>query len=323
MKKKIAIILTIVLMMTCVPISSSAYSNITVTYNGQPIYFDVQPQMVNNRVMVPMRAIFERFGMNVSWMPETREIFAIGASRAIGMTIGSYRMLKNGTSLYIDVPPMILNNRTLVPLRAVAESLDIDVQWNGNSRTVTMKDEFADVNEKPYDVLKKLIKSRGTFQESSATLDERYELSMNKEDSRWTTMGDLIYYPETDKIQIFQYTFDDSTQMSFSMYFTNESSPNTTFAFSSGKKGASPNECDRIDGVIDKEKFNAQGINGLSSLHYSLKTTSGSKQLMNELASPTISLALIDVNNVLIHFNTGISIRDLGFTAFADKHGIY
>lgn len=218
---------------------------------------------------------------------------------------------------------MILNNRTLVPLRAVAESLDIDVQWDGNSRTVTMKDEFADVNEKPYDVLKKLIKSRGTFQESSATLDERYELSMNKEDGDWITMGDLIYYPKTDKIEIFRYTFNDNIQVSLLMGFTDKNVQNTTFAFSSGERGESPDKCDRIDGIINKEKFNAQGTNGLSSLRYSLKNTSVSKQLMSESASSTIALALIDVNNILIHFNTGIDIRDLGFTAFADKHGIY
>lgn len=100
MKKKIATILVVVLIMTCIPISSSAASNITVTYNGQPIYFDVQPQMVNNRVMVPMRAIFERFGMYVTWKPETREIYATNGPKTIEMGIGSYWIKFHFTSMF-------------------------------------------------------------------------------------------------------------------------------------------------------------------------------------------------------------------------------
>ncbi len=322
MKKKIATILVVVLIMTCIPISSSAASNITVTYNGQPIYFDVQPQMVNNRVMVPMRAIFERFGMSVNWMPKTREIFAIGASRTIGMTIGSYRMLKNGTSLYIDVPPMILNNRTLVPLRAVAESLDIDVQWNGDSRTVIMKDGFADIN--PSNVLKNLAKSKGKFYAKNGNSQEYYDYGGTIDNQYgWYSTINIVYYPETDETQIRLYMSDEDVTTLLVMYATDEKTMNWEFILASGRTGDSVEKSDAVRGFIKKDSFNAEGTNGLSSLKYSLKNTYVTKQHMNDLAVPTIAWTLANLNDILVHFNTNISIRDLGFTAFADKHGIY
>jgi len=45
-------------------------------------------------------------------------------------------MTKNGEKIVLDVPPQIVNGRTLVPARAVAESFGAKVDWDGNTRTV-------------------------------------------------------------------------------------------------------------------------------------------------------------------------------------------
>ena len=42
----------------------------------------------------------------------------------------------NGEKITLDVPPQVVNDRTLVPARAVAESFGADVKWDGSTRTV-------------------------------------------------------------------------------------------------------------------------------------------------------------------------------------------
>lgn len=43
----------------------------------------------------------------------------------------------DGSALQTDVPPTILSGRTLVPLRAIFEALDAQVDWDGAAQTVT------------------------------------------------------------------------------------------------------------------------------------------------------------------------------------------
>lgn len=56
------------------------------------------------------------------------------------MTIGSSTMQKDGKDITLDVPAQLINDRTLVPVRAIAEAFGCNVDWNGNTQTVTIKD---------------------------------------------------------------------------------------------------------------------------------------------------------------------------------------
>ncbi len=114
---------------------------ITVTLNGDEIAFDQPPVIVNDRTLVPLRAIFEALGAEVDWDGDTRTVTATKADTQIKMTISKSEMLKNSESITLDVPPQIVNDRTLVPVRAIAESFDCDVDWNGDTRTVIIKTE--------------------------------------------------------------------------------------------------------------------------------------------------------------------------------------
>jgi len=54
----------------------------------------------------------------------------------VKIQIGANEMYKNGKTIPVDVPAMLLNNRTMVPVRVIAEAFEADVQWNGNGKTV-------------------------------------------------------------------------------------------------------------------------------------------------------------------------------------------
>ena len=122
-------------------------NDITVTYDGENISFDVQPEIVDDRVMVPMRTIFETFGAKVKWDSDTQTITAKKKSKTIQMTIGSSDMTKNDETYSFDVSPIIENGRTLVPIRAISDMLGLDVEWNEKNNTVTITTPQDDEDE--------------------------------------------------------------------------------------------------------------------------------------------------------------------------------
>ena len=122
-------------------------NDITVTYDGENISFDVQPEIVDDRVMVPMRTIFETFGAKVKWDSDTQTITAKKKSKTIQMTIGSSDMTKNDETYSFDVSPIIEDGRTLVPIRAISDMLGLDVEWNEKNNTVTITTPQDDEDE--------------------------------------------------------------------------------------------------------------------------------------------------------------------------------
>ena len=149
MKKLLSIILTVCTLCMCIPTMSIAADDVTVELNGIRIYFDVPPQIINDRTMVPMRAIFEAMKCDVEWNESRREICVYKDEvKILEMQIDNNLMLvleeiiDENTSRYsqhyLDVSPQIINSRTLVPRRAISESMGADVRWNEYSRKVTI-----------------------------------------------------------------------------------------------------------------------------------------------------------------------------------------
>jgi hypothetical protein len=101
-----------------------------VQLNGNMMPASMAPVLRGNRVMVPMRSIFEALGAQVRWNSLTREIAAQHGSASINLQIGNRDAMVNGTRVRLDQSPVLTRNRTLVPLRFVAEGLGADVHWN-------------------------------------------------------------------------------------------------------------------------------------------------------------------------------------------------
>lgn len=133
-------------------LSDYNYSDeIRVQLNGEYISFAdengeiVEPQIINSRTMVPMRKIFETFGADIEWNGETRSVKATTESLEINLQIGNSKaVLKtaDGTEkeIFLDSEPTIVDGRTLVPVRFIAESLEKKVDWDKDNRTVIIID---------------------------------------------------------------------------------------------------------------------------------------------------------------------------------------
>lgn len=109
---------------------------ITVMLDNEKIEFDVPPQIINERTMVPMRAIFVSLGATVEWDGKTRTVTSKKDDTTIILTIDDANMYVNDRVVELDSPACIVDERTLVPVRAISEAFDLEVLWNGKTRTV-------------------------------------------------------------------------------------------------------------------------------------------------------------------------------------------
>ena len=135
-KKKLFIVLTVVCMLLINAVPALANSEISVFINEDRLEFDVPPQIINDRTMVPMRKIFESLGAVVTWDEPTRTATGKKDGVIVNVSIDSKVLFKNGVPKTLDVAPALIDGRTLVPVRAIAESFDCKVDWIGETRTV-------------------------------------------------------------------------------------------------------------------------------------------------------------------------------------------
>jgi plastocyanin len=118
------------------PSAQALAANVRIIVNGQEASFDQPPIEQSGRIFVPLRGVFERLGASVVY--NNGLINATGNGRNIQLHIGSTAATVNGQPTSLDVAPFLVGARTLVPLRFISESLGANVNYDGNSRTVTV-----------------------------------------------------------------------------------------------------------------------------------------------------------------------------------------
>lgn len=138
LKKILCGILSATMLITSAAIPAMADENIKVTLDGKVLSFDVPPQIINDRTMVPLRAIFEALGASVDWNQETKTVTSTKGDTTIKLTIDSNTMYVNNNVVTLDTPACVVNDRTLVPVRAISEAYDTVVNWYGDTRTVVI-----------------------------------------------------------------------------------------------------------------------------------------------------------------------------------------
>lgn len=118
--------------------SYSQQEPIKVLVDNRVLDFDVAPITVNNRVLVPFRAISEALGAEVAWDEAGQAVIAKKGNTTIKLTIGNRIAFINNGSVLLDVPPQIVDSRTLVPIRFISESFGAKVEWDGSAGTVSI-----------------------------------------------------------------------------------------------------------------------------------------------------------------------------------------
>lgn len=195
---------------------------INVIIDGQNISFDVPPQIINERTMVPLRAIFEALGANVNWDQSTQTITSMKNDTWVSLTINEQYMYVNGNIITLDSPACIVDGRTLVPVRAVSEAYGTIVDWNGDTNTVIITSPKKEVSNEIYQLPDPLnVLSKAIQQKGSSLNEEYWSISEYYDNAKFW----ISYQLEYDCV-IFTYMTSDT---SIALVLSNDDDPGIEF----------------------------------------------------------------------------------------------
>jgi len=114
-------------------------SEITVTVDGVPIVFeDVQPTIVGGHTLVPLRGVFEVMGFTVEWDEANAEAMLTDSYTVIQAWPGmGFNIMTGNTAVSHPSPPLV-DGRFMLPIRLVAEATGAVVEWDEDTRTVSI-----------------------------------------------------------------------------------------------------------------------------------------------------------------------------------------
>lgn len=123
--------------------------DITLYLDGKQVLCDPAPMIAEDRTMIPVRALFEDMGAKVGWNEEFRQVEVLYKDINIKMTVDSKTAVVNNKAVGLDVPPTIISERTMIPLRFVGEAIGAKVLWDGDTRRIDITSPEEDEDAKP------------------------------------------------------------------------------------------------------------------------------------------------------------------------------
>ncbi len=147
MKKVLSFLMVVVLVCSSLCVSVFAADAISIEIDGANKVFDVMPQIIDGRTMVPMRGIFEEFGATIIWDDPTKTVTGINGATTVVLTINESKAKLNGREVTLDVPAQIIDGRTMVPVRFIAEAMGCDVSWNDTTKTVIINRKLVKIEK--------------------------------------------------------------------------------------------------------------------------------------------------------------------------------
>lgn len=203
--------------------STFAAENIKVIIDNEIVEFDVQPQIVNNRTMVPMRTIFEKLGATIEWNQQTNTVTAVKDSTKISLTVGEEKIIINDEEKVIDASPCVIDGRTLAPVRVISEAFDLEVNWDERTKTITISSFIENTPSKTaiaYDKLKNAVIEFGAYNER-----KDYTILDSPDGADY---GYLITYDPNRELSILYVSEDENMETGIMINFFEQSPPELT-----------------------------------------------------------------------------------------------
>jgi len=166
MKRILCLLVVLAMVMPTFGLSAMA-NGITVLLNGEKMEFDVPPIILNGRTLVPLRAIFESLGAEVSWDSISETAIGVRRGVKVSVTVNSSAATINGKAVTLDQPAVLMDGRTLVPLRFISEAYGCEVGWDQATQTVSIK---AAPSYPAFHITSALFDDRGTWKFSGDML---------------------------------------------------------------------------------------------------------------------------------------------------------
>ncbi len=141
------------------------------------------PIIVNDRTLLPVRAVTEAMGGSVEWNEYSRTVTLTKNEETIKLTIDSEIALLNSDEKILDTAPTIINDRTMLPIRFIAESFCFNVEWDGQTQEITILQDSTNKSNSPD------LEQSSTSPDMSAT-EENLTEENNMENTLLITIGD-------------------------------------------------------------------------------------------------------------------------------------
>ncbi len=272
MKKIISLFVTFIMFISASSLVSADDINITVKINEQTVSFDTNPLIINDRVFVPIRNVCEELGADVYWDGTRELVYVVKNDIKLCLKINSTRLIKvrcknaeeftnmpTDNIVEMDVCPIIVNGRTLLPIRAVCEALGADVEWSNTDSTVNI---LCNNN-----VLEDVNTDKDFFYEMLSYLDTKYKkvagnvifadgdnnIILTKEHILWVSVNndEIGYYVELILTSEGQRKFAEATDR-----ISKQSENNYISVVLNGSIISAP----RVSDKIDSERVVIRGI---------------------------------------------------------------
>lgn len=114
--------------------------------HGSFVQTDVDPLIENSRTLVPLRVISENLGVPVEWVQESQQVILHHQESPITFTLNEPSYVQNGEIHALDVAPKLFADRTMVPLRAIAEVFAQPVDWDNDGRVAIVGEGYVPAN---------------------------------------------------------------------------------------------------------------------------------------------------------------------------------
>ena len=145
MRKFISILLSLLLILNTLTtvfavgtaITLQVDSN-TINIGSRSVTINTAPVIINGRTLIPFRGVGEAMCGNVDWNDDTKTVTITLGSNKVEMTVDSKTAYFNNKAQTLDVAPVILNGRTMLPARFIAESFGFDVNWDNDTKTISI-----------------------------------------------------------------------------------------------------------------------------------------------------------------------------------------
>ncbi|AGB18615.1 copper amine oxidase N-terminal domain-containing protein [Thermoanaerobacterium thermosaccharolyticum] len=108
---------------------------------GKEIKFDIPPVIKSGTTLIPVRAVVESLGANVNWDAASNTVTITKGDKTIVFDLNNSKVYVNGTEVTISMPAMEISNRTFVPLRFIAESLGVKINYDNNTGNIDIEDD--------------------------------------------------------------------------------------------------------------------------------------------------------------------------------------
>jgi hypothetical protein len=167
---------------------------VSIYLDGLRLKTEPAPILYNGRTMVPFRAVAEALGLQVQWDAETESVLAGTTELDIKMQVGNRLATAQGKNITLDAEPILYENRVMIPLRFISESVGANVGWDQVAKRVTITSQQRDLHTMVYYGLGSYSKKGylPKFDETTFTwsrLDSSGRLAFGESEYRWPQEG--------------------------------------------------------------------------------------------------------------------------------------